>query len=90
MILKLLSCTFALFALVSIIANDMSVAQSCVSGAAISNLVNRGEVKPLSAVRVNGKIRRVEALCRRGSGYVYILVVQTGQDVRKVEANASR
>lgn len=88
--LKLLTIAFVLFALHSIVANDMSAAQSCVSGAAISRLVNQGEVKPLSAVRVNGQIRRVDAVCRRGNGYVYILVVQTGQDVRKMEVNASR
>lgn len=64
-------------------------AQQCVSGAQINRLVSDGAIRPVSALRVDGKIQRVEAVCRQGRGYVYVLVVQNGQQVSRVRVRAS-
>lgn len=86
----LIGALIILFALFASPINTASLAQSCVTGAAINDLISRGEIVPVSAINVGGTIRRVEAVCQSGSGYVYVLVIQVGQDVRRVEVNASQ
>lgn len=93
MYLKNLGRTLAAFVIaltITVSAFGSTASAACLGSAAARNLVSAGSVLSLGSIAARHNIQIYSAaLCSRGNGYVYELMVRgNGGDVRKIIINA--